>query len=222
MFLKKQGRDFSISFRSFGTDIEDVYWEFNNFCEGKHPCFNGKNGMPLVKFNGENGTPDLRYRNSAQKVVNYRLSDELEESKMIVGLCSRPCESYQEAMQNLNSDDQYENCTMLMNIHDQYNHVQETLKKYGSMAINEDYANWKENDFHREVAKLLLIDQADQSVQHIFFDDNADEDEKCIVDTRDIVTKEVLPYKKQHGRYVVKVDPLKVILEPDYFIRMIE
>jgi hypothetical protein len=29
------------------------------------------------------------------------------------------------------------------------------------MAIQDDYYNWNENDQHREVAKLLLVDQAD-------------------------------------------------------------
>lgn len=36
-----------------------------------------------------------------------------------------------------------------------------TLQKSSSMAINDDYHDWKENDFHREAAKPLLIDQAD-------------------------------------------------------------
>lgn len=94
MFLHKQGRDFAVSFRSFGTDIEDVIWEFNNFCEGNHPCFNGKNGMPLVKFNGEYGTPDLRFRSQAQKMINYRLSDDIEETRMIVGSCNRTTTDY--------------------------------------------------------------------------------------------------------------------------------
>ena len=122
----------------------------------------------------------------------------------------------------MNSDHQYQSCTLLMNVYDQWSHYFDTLNKFGSMIISEDYQGWKENDFHREVSKLLLIDQGDQSTHHIFFDDNADEGENCIIDTRDIVTKEIVPYKKQMGRYVVKCDPLKVILEPDYFIRMIE
>ena len=69
---------------------------------------------------------------------------------------------------------------------------------------------------------MLLIDQADLNVHHIFFDDNADEGDSCIVDTRDVVTNEIVSYKKQMGRYVCKVDPIKAILEPDYFINQIE
>jgi hypothetical protein len=72
------------------------------------------------------------------------------------------------------------------------------------------------------VGKLLLIDQADYTTQHIFFDDNANEDEDCIVDVRDVVTKDVVSYNKFIGRYVIKVEPHRAILEPDYFIKMIE
>ena len=57
----------------------------------------------------------------------------------------------------------------------QYQSILDTLKKFSTMSIQDDYENWKENDHHREVAKLLLIDQADYGTQHIFFDDNADE-----------------------------------------------
>ena len=47
------------------------------------------------------------------------------------------------------------------------------------MVVTDDKHNWKENDNHREVAKLVLIDQGDYQTQHIFFDDNADEGEDC-------------------------------------------
>lgn len=42
--MKKQRKDFQIAFRSFGHDLETVIYEFNQFCAGKHPCYNGKNG----------------------------------------------------------------------------------------------------------------------------------------------------------------------------------
>ena len=83
------------------------------------------------------------------------------------------------------------------------------------MAIQDDYENWAENDKHREVAKPLFIDQADYNTHHIFFDDNADEDEDCIVDVRDVVTKEILPYSKFINRYVIKAEPHRAVLEVD-------
>ena len=85
----------------------------------------------------------------------------------------------------------------------QHQHILETLKKNSTVAIEEDYVHWEENDRHRECAKLLLIDQADYSTQHIFFDDSAAPNEDCIVDVRDALTGEILSYKKANGRYIV-------------------
>ena len=79
-----------------------------------------------------------------------------------------------------------------------------------------------DNDNHNEVSKLLLIDQSDYNTQHIFFDDQADPGEDCIVDVRDFITKKMLSYNEFINTYVVKVEPQRAILEPDYFIKMIE
>lgn len=59
-----------------------------------------------------------------------------------------------------------------------------------------------------------------KSILRIVNDNNRDE--KCIVDVRDVVTGEVLPYRKFINKYVVRVEPHRAILEPDYFIKLIE
>lgn len=96
------------------------------------------------------------------------------------------------------------------------------LQNYSTMAIQEDFENWKDNDYHREVAKLQLIDQTDYDTHHIFFDDQANEDDECIVDTRDVCTNEIVSYLQQINKYVIKVEPYRAIMEPDYFCQMIE
>jgi len=47
-------------------------------------------------------------------------------------------------------------------------------------------------------------------------------DDDCIVDVRDVVSKEIVPEKKHRNCYVVRVEPERAVLEPDYFIKMIE
>ena len=47
--LQQQGRDFSIVFRSFGTDSDCVIKEFNAFCQGKHPLLT-ENVSLFLKF----------------------------------------------------------------------------------------------------------------------------------------------------------------------------
>lgn len=60
IYLKKQKREFSVVFRTYGSELQKVIWEFNQFCEGKHPCYSGRNGTPLIKFEGSKGTKDMR------------------------------------------------------------------------------------------------------------------------------------------------------------------
>ena len=90
------------------------------------------------------------------------------------------------------------------------------------MAIVDDYDSWKENEFHREVAKVLHYDPNDLSIQNIFFDDNALEEDDCIVDMRNIITQDIVPYKQFINRSAVLVNPSRAIMEPDYFIKLIE
>jgi hypothetical protein len=60
MYLKKQKREFAIIFRTFGVDLENVVYEFNRFCNGDHPCFNGRNNTPAVKMDGSKNSKDFR------------------------------------------------------------------------------------------------------------------------------------------------------------------
>ena len=46
--------------------------------------------------------------------------------------------------------------------------------------------------------------------------------ETSSTDVRDVVTGEDIPFKKANNKYVVRVEPHRAILEPDYFIKMIE
>lgn len=43
-----------------------------------------------------------------------------------------------------------------------------------------------------------------------------------MVDVRDLVTGEKIPYHKSINKYVVRVESHRAILEPDYFLKMIE
>lgn len=172
--LKKQKREFAVCFRTFGEDLPLVTWEFNQFCNGQHPCFSGRNGTPLLKFDGSKGTKDLRIDEPRQLNVVYRLSHELKDTRIVKGISERLTDNLDDMQEMIESEEKYEDCEILSDPITQYQHILETLKKKGTMVFHEDYKNWAANDRHREVAKLLLLDQADYQTQHIFFDDNAD------------------------------------------------
>jgi hypothetical protein len=90
------------------------------------------------------------------------------------------------------------------------------------MAIQDDILNYRKGDCKSDHGKLFLVDEADYGTQHIFFDNMAEEFEKCVVDVRDVVTGRKLPYQKYINKYVVMTEPNRAIMEPDYFIKMIE
>ena len=103
--LKKQKREFSVVFRTFGQELDKVVWEFNRFCEGNHPCFSGRNGTPMVKFDGSKGTKDLRIRNFMQKGTSFRLSSQINDAKLLQGTYTRESNDIDRINDLLNSDE---------------------------------------------------------------------------------------------------------------------
>lgn len=157
----------------------------------------------------------------------FRESDELEEGcHLISNVKERLSLDFEEMKDKLPLheyvEDEREKIQIFSRPIKQYQHILETLKKFNTMAIQDDEHNWKQNNQKSNQAKLMLIDQADYGTLHIFFDDRAHEGDDCIVDVRDAVTQEQIPYENCKNVYVVKVEPHRAILEGDYFIKQIE
>lgn len=55
IYLKKSKREFAVILRGEDELIDDAVFEFNKFCQGTHPCYNGKAGTPTIKFDGSKG-----------------------------------------------------------------------------------------------------------------------------------------------------------------------
>ena len=85
MYMKKQKREFAVVFNTFGTELDNVVYEFNKFCSGEHPCFNGRNGTPLVKLDGSKNSKDFRIRDHSQRATMYRKGDAINETIQING-----------------------------------------------------------------------------------------------------------------------------------------
>ena len=217
MYLKKQKQEFAVVFRTFGQDLKLVVHEFDKFARGEHPCFNGRNGLPLVKFDGSKNSKDFRFKCPEEQIATlYRLGAGVNEAVMVLGDNHERVDHSE-----INHIDSDEN-TIIRDHLEIYQTILEALKKHSVMAIQEDFPAYKASGYSNDRAKMMLIDQADYNTQHIFFDDNADSAESCIVDVRDVITGEALPYKKFMDMYVVKVHPHRAILENDYFVKLIE
>ena len=88
LFLKKNKREFAIVFHSFDQDLPNVCREFNLFCQGTHPCFNGKNGLPTSKFDNSKGNRFMELNNLNTGYL-MRRSDNQDGSHLVLGTFER-------------------------------------------------------------------------------------------------------------------------------------
>lgn len=212
--LKKNKREFAIIFRTFGNELKDLIEEFNLFCRGNHPLFNGKHGTPRIRFDGKSKSKDM--------LIDYHnlgyMSRDQSQTSLILGTLKRhqsgeSIEEFHSGGIEEGSISYYqENSTI-------YVSIQERLYKTASMAIHDDYIYWHNNGETSDYGKLLLIDENDYNVQHVFFDDNIDIDQSKIVDVRDVITGEPIPFKKSINKYIFRVDPYRAVVEQDYFYK---
>lgn len=71
-------------FRTFGKSSKNVVYEFDKFCRGEHPCFNGRNGMPSVKFDGAKNSKDFRFKAPEEQCASmYRKGPALNDIVMV-------------------------------------------------------------------------------------------------------------------------------------------
>ena len=201
-------------FRTYGSDTKNVVFEMDKFARGEHPCFNGRNGMPLVKFDGSKNSKDFRIREPDVQVAHfYRLSENLKDLILVQG-ASHERVDYSKVNQIMNEDD----VTMLRDHFEIYVGIIELLKKHSVMAIQDDFEAMIKTDWQESsLGKPLLVDQADYNTQHIFFDDH-----ERFVDVRDVVTGERIPRETALNMYLVQVQSHRAVLESDYFIKAIE
>jgi hypothetical protein len=130
MYLKKQKKEFAISFRTFGNELDTVIHEFNSFCNGEHPCFNGRNSTPLVKFDGTKASKDYRIREHAQQATIYRSGEGINETIMVTGKHKRVSK-----IMDLNYIDGDGDNQVIRDHLDIFQTIIETFKKCGTMAF---------------------------------------------------------------------------------------
>ena len=224
LYLKKRKRDFSIVFRTHGRELGRVIEEFNNFCEGKHPAFNGEAGTHLVKFDGSKpGSKDYRIQ-GRQTGMFFRFSPHITDIRFLMNTLEREkCENHDQLIEHYGG--QIEEGTINLfedSIEEQYAVMIDTLRRLNAMAIQDDFWAYWNNQKSNDLGKVLLIDQNDFSVQNIFFDDLAVPGPNSNVDVRDLATGEKIPEKKYRDKYVVRADIFQAFQEHDYFIKKID
>jgi len=203
--LSKKGRKFTLVFRTFGTDMDNVQKELNLFCEGKHPYY------PNVRFDGSGDSQDLRLHKENCGKISY---DMKPKPKLTWG-AFRNSENwrYRESTDS--------KCKTIEGDREVFDSIKTKAMKGLTTGISDDWRWWHRNNKRSEFGKLFLIEQEDESCHQMFFDDNINEGDLAIVDCRDLQTLDPIPYENAYKVYVEFADSYDIITDKRWFIKAI-
>ena len=232
--LKKIKQDFAIVFRFFGqdeSDIEELVYEYNCFCDCLHPRYCGDYGFNKVKFDVEKDKKDFRINTKTQEFmsVSYRGEKE-DEEKFVLNSMKHPTDEELESegannieefykKENENKNEDKKDAEINKGYKDSYLSFMGKLTQNCTFCILDDYFHYKKNDFKH--GKLLLVDPYDVDTLQIFFDTDLHKYPEKI-DIIDIVTKKNIPLENCLNKFVVNVEPYRAIIDVNYFNHKIE
>lgn len=213
---------FNLIFRTYGDDLVRIAQEFNCFCEGKHPFF------PHAKMDGSGGSIDRRIHLTIDEETDatgprfgtfYRAD---EFTALVMGTFDQP--SKDDAVYNdVSFYKDYRDVRVVEGIPAIHRFLTEEWRaKQTTLAIRDFYPFWFRNCEDATTSKLLTLDPRDDSVHAIFFDDNILEHDAHIVDARNARDGSAIPFEQTKDVNLVRVEPLDVIRDEEYFARRFE
>ena len=223
--LQKNNRIFTIIFRTFGYDFDDVIKEFNSFCEGGHPVFSGQNeNYPKKYFDGTNGSKDYRIKDNNIGVI-YRFDDDINNTVLVLGTLERinvkkfdDLFSYYDELIDQRKINIIRGGKKIF----EFINNNSTSGKINSFCINDHYEAWVKYDKNSICGKPMLIDPDNKDIEVFFFDDNIENTNKSIVDCRNVNTGDIIETKEIKDKYLVIADTLKAAEDEYYFLNVIE
>merc|ERR1719420_480344 len=95
------------------------------------------------------------------------------------------------------------------------------LEEVFTAAIQDDYEYWIGKGRDSKAGKLVLVDDAETKVQHIFFDGHIRGDDAYCVDVRNVVTGEPMAYEDAKDVYLQRVNLWSAITDEQYFVKQV-
>eukprot|EP01034_Spumella_vulgaris_P023436 gene23436-29654_t len=206
---------FRILFRTFGVDIPNVAYEFNLFCEGKHPYHSHSLGVKLdgsdvdyphdLRLHLPLGSGCLRRTGDGKDGMHLAYVDKNKAVQIASG---------HSAVDRVISDTWFglNDPTSPPALH--------------TAAIRDDFAHW--HDVHDEsdhAGKLFLVNKTpstDQKLIEVFFDDNIERDRAHIVDVRDRESFEAVTFEDATSRHLLhRVEPYLAITDRNYYVDIV-
>ena len=231
--LKKIKQDFAIVFRFFGhddSDIEELVYEYNCFCDCLHPRYCGDYGYNKIKFDVEKDKKDFRIDTKSQEFmsVSFR-GDNEEQEKFVLNSMKHPSNEELENNPNINLEEFYSqnkneanneiNPEINTGYKDAYLSFIGKLTQNCTFCILDDYNYYKKHD--NKHGKLLLVDPYDIDTLQILFDVDLHKNPEKI-DVMNVVTKQLIPLDDCLNKFVVNVEPYRAIIDINYFNHKIE
>jgi len=219
--LQSQNRIFTIIFRTFGLDFNEVSKEFNDFCEGKHPLF--KNSK--INFDGENGSKDYRIKEKNIGII-YRFDEDINNIYLVLGCLRRNFEIKTPDGLIFFYNDRIKKgeVNIIKGGKEIFEFINKnsTEGKINSLCINDHYDTWYRFDKKSTCGKPMLIDPNNKDIEVFFFDDHITLNDENIVDCRDINTGKSIEDKTIKDKYLIRVDTLKAAEDENYFLDLIK
>ena len=219
--LQSQNRIFTIIFRTFGLDFNEVSKEFNDFCEGKHPLF--KNSK--INFDGENGSKDYRIKEKNIGII-YRFDEDINNIYLVLGCLRRNFEikTPDGLISFYNDRIKKGEVNIIKGGKEIFEFINKnsTEGKINSLCINDHYDTWYRFDKKSTCGKPMLIDPNNKDIEVFFFDDHITLNDENIVDCRDINTGKSIEDKTIKDKYLIRVDTLKAAEDENYFLDLIK
>lgn len=240
--LTKNKRRFVVIFHFFDMNIEQIeefIFEFNCFCEGKHPKFNGQNGTQAQFFDGENNKnfKDFRikdydsYSKSAENIgIFIRNTKNIDRENLIWESIIFPeqdidddlRDNIEEFLEGEEDGNNKVNNDLTQKVAKGYSKIlttmYEKLTDFSSLGFVDDSSLYLKSGKN---GKLIIVDPYDYETQHIVFDSELDKYPNK-VDIVDIATGKKLDNFHCLNKFLVNVDPRKAITDLNYFVNKIE
>ena len=225
--LQKQNRIFTLVFRTFGLDFDDIIKEYNSFCEGSHPIFSGEidnEKYPKKYFDGTHNSKDYRIKENNIGII-YRFDEDITNTFLVLGTLKR--------IEAKNSDDLFsyyneqldqKKINIIKGGKQIYEYItnNSTSGKINSFCFNDHYDTWFKYDKKAICGKPMLLDPNNKNIEVFFFDDNIEYSNKSIVDCRNAITGDIIDSKEIKDKYLIIADTLKAAEDEYYFLNVIE
>lgn len=91
--------------------------------------------------------------------------------------------------------------------------------KYQYLLIQDDYNVWHHHDETSYFGKPLIVGRG--TARQVFFDDHCKPNEDCIIDVRDVESKQEVPFLGHFEKYTFEADPIEIVLNENYFVECI-